>query len=309
MSALRVSAVLCTHNPRAEPLARVLAALAQQTLPATDWELVVVDNASTPALAGRGFTFPANAVHVLEPELGLTPARLAGLARSGAPVIVLVDDDTVLAPDYLENAAQLFEAHPEVGAAGGRIRGEFGVPPRAWMSGHIDLLAIRDFGPRPIRALIHNEAGPWEPCGAGMVLRAGVARAYGARSASGQRRRLDRVGTRLTSCGDTDLARTAGDLGLQLAYEPSLSLTHLIPAGRLTLRYLVRLAYSVQRDGWLLYRLRGKRCEIAGWRLWLRRMLVPLQQFSPDPRRWLLRAASAYGQLHGRSIPMEAEHA
>lgn len=300
-----LTVVLCAHNPGNTSINRVLTGLAQQTLSAESWELVLVDNASVPPLAERELPLPSNARVIVERELGLTPARLAGFASARALLLVLMDDDTVPDHDYLEACLQFMKDHPEVGAAGGRIRGEFATPPKAWMNGYLDLLALRDFGDRPIRALIHNEVGPWEPCGAGMVVRAEVVREYAGRVNQGRHRSLDRVGSSLSSCGDTDLARTAPDLNLYLAYEPRLRLTHLIPPSRLTLGYMTRLVFSVQRDGWLLFRLRGKSCRVFGWRLWAHFILAPIRSVSIDPRRWLLKAASNYGQLRGRALELE----
>lgn len=300
-----MSVILCAHNPREPVIARVFAALDAQLLPKDEWELVLVDNASNPPLKTRDWRVPDNVRWVVEPDLGLTPARLAGIAVAKGRVIVLIDDDTLPTSDYLRVALDLMDGRPEIGAAGGRIHGEFAEPPPTWAGGYLDLLALRDFGDRSIRALIYNEIGPWEPCGAGMVIRGEVARTYAARARDPRRRRLDRVGDALSSCGDTDLARTAPDLGMYLAYEPALRLTHVIPADRLRLDYFVRLTYTVQRDGWLLYRLRGRECDLTGWRLLTSLVALPFRSFSLSPRRWLLRAASMYGQIKGRSVLLE----
>jgi hypothetical protein len=135
-----------------------------------------------------------------------------------------------------------------------------------------------------------------------MVVRRQVALAYARMVGADARRRLDRVGRRLSSCGDTDLARTATDLDLYLAYDPALRLTHLIPPERLRLRYLARLTYCIQRDGWLLLRMRGLQCSLTGWRLWAHRLATPVRSFRPDPRQWMLRAAAAWGQVEGRAL-------
>ena len=306
-----ISVVLCTYNPRAVALRRVLQALIEQTLAHSRWELLLVDNASAPALAERPEfhellqRLPARILH--EPKLGLTPARLCGFAAARAELLVLIDDDTVPQTDYLEQALRVFEAHLEIGAAGGRIVGEFEREPPAWARDVLGCLAVREFGDRPIRALIHNELGPWEPCGAGMVLRSRVAAAYAIAARSPERQRLDRVGAALSSCGDSDLARTASDLGLYLAYEPALRLHHLIPAGRLRLSYLSRLMYSIQRDGWLLLRLRGDRRRMGTLAYGLRVLQSPVAALAIDPRRWLLRLAARLGQLKGRRLPVAVD--
>jgi hypothetical protein len=47
---LRISVVLCTHNPRRDYLDRVISALRLQTAPIGEWEFVIIDNASTNAV-------------------------------------------------------------------------------------------------------------------------------------------------------------------------------------------------------------------------------------------------------------------
>ena len=247
----RISVLLCTHNPDLSRLDRCLAGLSQQSLAGSLWELLVIDNASSPPLSRERFQL-AGSVQlrlIREPQLGLTPARLAGIAAARGDLLVLVDDDNVLAPDYLVNALALMEAEPFVGAAGGILEGEYEVTTPEWIGPYLNLLGIRDFGPRPIRALIYNQVGPWEPIGAGMVIRRNVALHYTHLASDPLRRQLDRRGAGLASCGDTDMARCGPELGYYLAYEPSLRLVHLIPAFRLRFGYMLRLVYGIKRSG------------------------------------------------------------
>src|ERR1700722_2249773 len=98
-----VSVIICSHNPRENYLRRVLDALRAQTLPAQEWELLLVDNASTEPLAGRfDLSWHPNARHVREEKTGLTPARLRGIAEANGELLVFVDDDNVLRSDYLQ---------------------------------------------------------------------------------------------------------------------------------------------------------------------------------------------------------------
>jgi hypothetical protein len=57
---------------------------------------------------------------------------------------------------------------------------------------------------------------------------------------------LDRAGNSLVSAGDKDLARCAKALDLETCVFAALELTHLIPAGRLTEEYLLRLMEAVE---------------------------------------------------------------
>jgi glycosyltransferase involved in cell wall biosynthesis len=240
---------------------------------------------------------------VLEPRLGLTAARCTGISAARGEAIVFVDDDTVLDEDYLERAGELLRREKHVGAAGGRIAGEFEIPVESWMLEALGNLAIRNFGDRPIRALIYDEPGPWEPCGAGMVIRTVIAQSYSEEALTSEGHRTDRVGSSLSSGGDTELARTACDLGFYLAYEPTLRLTHLIPKERLTLGYLARISYNVQRDGWLLARRQGLKGRMPWEKYFAGCLAVPVRTICGSPRRWLLRMASEFGRLRGCRNP------
>lgn len=302
---IALSVLLCTHNPEATRLRQVLQGLAAQTLDPRLWELVVIDNASSPSLSPdllKAAQQPRTRL-LREPELGLTPARLAGIAAAEADLLVFVDDDNVLAPTYLQQAVGLMQREPRVGAAGGILEGCFEVPPPRWCLGHLDLLGIRNFGDRPIQALVYNQVGPWEPIGAGMVIRTVIARQYAQLAHDPIRRQLDRRGAGLGSCGDTDMARCAPDLGYFLAYEPSLRLKHLIPAFRLRYGYMLRLVRALKCSGILLDRVRtGYPTPLITLPERINRLAIEvLRQFTPDPQLWFLRIAAIVGEVEARS--------
>ena len=126
---------------------------------------------------------------VREEELGLTFARLRGFAEAKGELIVMVDDDNVLAPDYLENAVKIAEQHKDIGAFGGKCLPEFETQPEPWMEEFLPLLALRDHGDKEIiagdarsadgsRRVYPDRAAP---IGAGMVVRREAARAYAER--------------------------------------------------------------------------------------------------------------------------------
>jgi hypothetical protein len=175
------------------------------------------------------------------------------------------------------------------------------------MGPHLNLLGIRDFGPRPIQALVYDQVGPWEPIGAGMVIRRSVARHYAGVAADPRRRSLDRRGSGLASCGDTDMARCAPEIGLALAYEPSLRLRHLMPASRLRYRYMLRLVHGIKRSGILLDRIRTDHPPPLNnsWKAVCHFLIQALRLFTPDPRQWLLTLAALRGEIQARRVRLE----
>ena len=176
--------------------------------------------------------------------LGLTAARLMGIRKAHAPLLVFVDDDNVLEPDYLEVAYQISEERSDIGAWSGQSIPEFDTEPSAWTRRYWRILATRIF-----------EDDRWSnlprcpdtiPYGAGLCVRKEVGRHYLHLHESGQRRTLlDRKGESLLSGGDHDMAACATELGMGVGIFSKLKLKHLIPEWRLSPDYLARLAYGV----------------------------------------------------------------
>jgi glycosyltransferase involved in cell wall biosynthesis len=238
----RASAIICTHNPREDYLQRVLEGLRLQSLPTAEWELLLVDNRSTEPVSTKfDLSWHPNAHHIREEELGLTSARLRGIEDSVAEILVFVDDDTVLAPDYLEQTVIIGTEWPFVGVWGGRVVPEYEKPLPAWVGEEIWRLTVVDVKEDVWSNL--REGYDTKPVGAGMCVR----RSVGLRFAEWQRQCKgqnvkDRTGTDLVGYGDMDISLSALDIGLGTGRSTKLQLTHLIPAGRLTLDYFLRHA-------------------------------------------------------------------
>lgn len=265
MPELTLSVVLCTRNPRRPVLERVLARLAAQTLPADRWELLVVDNASEPALAIGDLPGPANVRAVVEPVVGLTAARLRGIGEARGRLVVFVDDDNLLDADYLARALAIADAHPGIGCFGGRISPEFEAQEPVWLRPFRPHLAVVDF-PRDEWANVRGERAVL-PCGAGLCVRLPLARAWAAMVAADPRRlALGRTGSRMLSCEDTDLVLSCADAGWGTGRFTSLHLTHVIPAARLGFSYQKRLAADI---GYSYGRLLAIRGEASRGRRWI----------------------------------------
>lgn len=240
MSPIKLCVIICTHNPRKEYLDRVLEALRNQTLPKEYWSLLIIDNASDTPVASRwDISWHPAGEHLYEPRLGLTHARLKGIAAARDPWLVFVDDDNVLAADYLENARGIAEEKPFLGAFSGKATGEFEVPPPRWILGDLGIIAVRD-----LEKDMFSNMYIWDtvPVGAGMVIRRTVAENYMIQSRlSPLKQMLDRSGTSLFSGGDTDIILTTLDMGYAIGRFTRLDLLHLIPQSRLSKEYILKL--------------------------------------------------------------------
>jgi glycosyltransferase involved in cell wall biosynthesis len=224
--------VICTYD-NARLLDATLASVEAQKNASALGEVVVVDNNCTDdtrdvvARHARGAAVPIRAV--AEPEQGLTPARLRGVKSTTAPWVAFVDDDCLLADDWVEQAALFAAAHPECGAFGGQVTLEWEVSPPPFVLKHRYAYAGKQHGDAAHRR-------PWL-AGVGMVVR----REALARSGWIDEQFLaDRVGRRLVSGGDMEISlRLAASH--ELWYNPACRLRHVIPAHRMTREYLARM--------------------------------------------------------------------
>ena len=120
-----ISIVVCCHNS-AGRISQTIKHIARQN-PAEgfDWEVLLVDNASSDNTAGKAMEVwekhhsgPATIRIVPEQRLGIGFARYTGIQSSSYEYIIFVDDDNWLAPDYLNTAYRFMESHPAVAACG-----------------------------------------------------------------------------------------------------------------------------------------------------------------------------------------------
>lgn len=253
-----VSVIVCSHNPNPFYLRRVIESLRAQSLPRHLWELLVIDNASAePLFRTLDIGWHPGGRHLTEGRLGLTHARLRGIEASRGEILVFVDDDNVLNPDYLEVAHWIGQKWPMLGAWSGRIDPECETEPAEWCRRYLDLLAIRS----PLWDMWSNVFDVWGaiPWGAGMCVRRKVALAYREAAVRDPRHlSLDRIGKVLSSCGDIDISMHAYDMGLGTGVFIDLRLRHLIPAERLTVDYLCRLVEAQNYSDTMLRHIHGK---------------------------------------------------
>jgi glucosyl-dolichyl phosphate glucuronosyltransferase len=229
---------ICTYN-NARMLDRVLTALAAQVPAAGVWRVTVVDNNSTDdtrevverhvalgAIPGLG--------RVEEHTQGLTPARLRAVSATTAAWLAFVDDDCILDQSWIARAVDFARAHADCGAFGGRVVPTYPEEPPAVLADYGWAFAEQVLGDDPfiVDCLV----------GAGMVVN------RSALDASGWTRGpffADRVGGKLVSGGDVEIALRIAGTGRALWYVPACRLQHVIPARRTTMPYLVRMTHGL----------------------------------------------------------------
>jgi glycosyltransferase involved in cell wall biosynthesis len=227
--------VVCTYN-RADDLDRCLHHLAQQEGGQGNWRVTVVDNNCTDRTADVVATHAAQGgiprlCRLAEPRQGLTPARQRGVRDSTSPWIAFVDDDCLVASDWIRQALGFIEARPQAAAFGGRVLPAWGRSPPAFLPRHAWLFAAQDHGDSACRveSLV----------GAGVVLNRAALIGTGWLDAP---LLADRTGLGYVSGGDVEISLRLSAAGGSLWYAPDLRIEHRIALERQSLREVMRLA-------------------------------------------------------------------
>jgi len=240
---------VCTHNPRPEILAKALASILKQIADGHVFCFLLVDNASEPPLDEALLTdyllSGIVARLVREPRLGIAHARLRAIVETDGEMLLFVDDDNELAPNYIAEGMRFASSHPDVGCFGGKLLLPTGLCPAAWIQPFLPYLAIKDIGDVP---LIGRSATweSWEPPTAGAFIQRSVLDIYKQRAVRDPNIfKLGRSGSKnLSSCEDALIMSGSFSLGLANAYNPALVLHHHINLKRFTFNYLIRLMYA-----------------------------------------------------------------
>ena len=240
-----ISVIVCTRNLRPNYSRRVLEALEAQTYPSQKWELLIVDNHPSDRLSSPWEVAWHPSARIVREEVpGLTPARLRGMKESRAALLVFVDDDNLLTPNYLQTARGILRAHPYLGAFGaGVLEPEYEERPSRELLPYLRMMAIR----RVDASLWSNNPKDFEsiPCGAGLCVTRKVADYYSRLvDQLNVSEILDRREEHLFSGGDDLVSWASAGLKQGFGVFPELRLTHLISAERLRHRYVLRLIHD-----------------------------------------------------------------
>ena len=256
---IEISVIICTYNPERIPMNRVLNGLKAQTISTDFWELIIVDNGSKVQIIDpEDISWHPRSKIVFEEKSGLVYARIKGIETAVGELIIFVDQDNELFPDFLETALKIKSEFPHVGAFGGSLIGDFEIAPPAHLTNYLEMIAIRE-----IRENRWSDKYHWEttPAGAGMVIRAEIARNYVRNTKNNEVRLLfGRTGSSMMSSEDIDMAYTAIDMGYHCGLFKDLKLTHIIPKRRLTDEYMLNLVKYNNISSMLLDYVRFKIC-------------------------------------------------
>ena len=234
----KISAIVCTHN-RAEYLKWAVESLLKQALPREDYEVIVVDNASTDntknvigSLVGQ----PDGLLrYVFEEQLGLSAARNRGLKEARGRYVAFLDDDAVACGTWLEGILDIFESlDPTPGCVSGKILPIWEGARPEWLEKRLEgHLALQDWGDEA-----HFIGSREWFAGANVSYPKDILEEAGGFDVS-----LGRIGNNLLSMEENLVREKLEAMGYAYYYDPAVMVEHHIRTERLNRDWFVRRSY------------------------------------------------------------------
>src|ERR1700738_3087094 len=173
-----LSVVVCVRTPRKEYLSRVMEGLRNQTVHKYDWELLLIGQTWSDFNPwASDISWHPNARYILDNNCGFSCMRGRAVREARSDLLVIVNEDNVLAPNYLSEAIRIGHEWPRLGIWGsGAISFDFEVEPADYMKKLVTELFGRDLkSPSWSNVSYCAEAMPPRP---GLCVRAAVASTY-----------------------------------------------------------------------------------------------------------------------------------
>jgi len=234
--ALTVDIAIPTFN-RANELARTLAGLSKLSTPAdVAWRVIVVDNNSRDdtqdVIARAARLFAGRLIGIVEPKPGLGQARNAAVRSSQADIVAFLDDDVDVDSGWLAAHCRALEDE-SCAVVGGRAELLYPRERPPWIQDEEEAFLSRVNLGEVRRTCRYDEiAGLNLAIRRNWFSKAGVFRVD-----------LDRVGSCLLSCGETELLKRIAGAGGTLIYEPDAFVWHRVPEERLRKEWFLNRSY------------------------------------------------------------------
>lgn len=240
-----LSVIVCCYNS-ARRLPETLQHLLLQKATNLDWEIIIVDNASTDntAKVANGIlsrAWPAGKYTVVsEQQPGLIYARKKGFSVAQFDKLLYCDDDNWLDENYIQNAVAILNTHADIMILGGKGEPVFEKTKPQWFDKYQGSFAV---GPQGLQTSGIEQVNA--VYGAGTVIRRTLFNEL--EKVQFESLLTGRKENQLISGEDIELSRVAGYFGYKVAWAPILTFKHLMTEGRMNWPYLKKLNHGFGR--------------------------------------------------------------
>lgn len=239
-----LSVVICSYN-RGKYLPMVLDSLKVQDYPHHSHEIVLVNNNSTDntdeiirSYQQANPNLPL--LYVIEYNQGISYARNRGVETAKGDIIVFIDDDETVEPEFLTHVNDFFTQYPDAGISSGPVIPVYETEKPKWLSHFTMRLITGAYDKGNSIKLLGNKDYP----GTGHAcFRKSLFIKYGAFDVS-----LGRKGSSLMGAEDKDFFLRLMNGGEKCYYLPSAKIYHHIPDSKLSDEFFRKLTHSMGKS-------------------------------------------------------------
>lgn len=247
-----ISVVVCTHNGKERLEATLQSIFQQKTNPDLQWEVLVIDNASTDGTAAfctalkNKFSFSHSFRVITELNPGLNNARKKGLAVSKYNWILFCDDDNHLFDNYVQTGFNLVAQNKGIGALGGLGLPLFESEKPDWFEEYHHSFAVGVQSDKNGKLSSKNP----EVYGAGCFFyKPALQKIF---TTGFKTVMSDRKGKSLSSGGDVEWCYLIHLMKYEIWFSDELKFYHLMPAARLNWDYYIKLKIGIANGSALI---------------------------------------------------------
>jgi glycosyltransferase involved in cell wall biosynthesis len=233
---VEISIIICTFN-RYDVLTEAIAAIEQQDLDASRFELIVVDNSNDKNAQSQyreGLDIVCQHRYLIEDTPGLSRARNLGVRAASAPIVAFMDDDARPSTNWAASIIAAFAEFSDVAIVGGPVRPIWPTGRPSWLHEWLEgFLTIVDRGP------VTRELRPGEwLAGTNIAFRKEILERVGLFEEN-----LGRIGSLLLSNEELKISDRISALGFKTLYVPNIGMRHHVHADRITQAWMRRRVF------------------------------------------------------------------
>lgn len=288
---------ICTYNGASRIAYVFNKLLNQENTEDILWEVIVVDNNSKDDTREvvenyqKNWHKPYSLKYVFEQQQGLGFARQLGVESAQSKLVGFLDDDNIPRQNWVKEAYLFGTSHPQAGAFGSLIHGDFEIPPPENFERISRFLAIGGSS----KVFRYNDYSLKKvlPPGAGIVVNKEAWLSSVPKSLFLQGRV---TGLKLQG-NDIEAFSYIRDSGWEIWHNPKMEIYHKIPKQRLEREYLIQLMKGIGLGRYYTRTLNQ--------RFWQKPFLLIL--YMVNDFRKLITHVLAYGNLYGTDAVYAAE--
>lgn len=245
MNLVNVSVIIPTRN-RSQVIVKALDSLAMQIFPLENYEVIVIDNASTDdtkKVVDGYMNKISNLRYFYEAKPGLHNGRHRGAKEAKGWILAYLDDDVLVTEKWLEGIYESFNSYLDVGIVTGNILPKYEISPPRWLMSFwknnkygkdLGWLSLLDLGNR------YQYIPSYLAWGCNLAVKKNIVYLCGGFHPDSMPKHL----LKYRGDGETGLGIKAESMQIRTLFSPKATIFHCISKERMTLNYFCTRGFA-----------------------------------------------------------------